>query len=352
MRLLFWAVLIFLAIFRILTFKTPFSDGQKIRINNRVFQEPLKTGAFQKINLGGLVVYLPAYPEINYGDEITVEGTVENGELTRAKVVSIGKTPGFLPSFRQRVIIFYRRSLPEPHASLIAGISLGSKSGLTWDFWDSLKKTGLAHVVVASGTNVMMVASFLTSIAVFLVNRRLAIPFILLGIWLYAFLSGFDAPIIRAAIMASFVFVSQELGRIAESFRILLITGFMMLIIKPTWIYDLGFTLSFVSAGSLIIFQSKINKKIEKVPAIFREGISTSLAAQIGVAPILFVTFGQFNILSPISNLLVLWSVPLIMVIGVIAACIGLVIPFLGQLVLYLVYPLTSWFIWIVKTVA
>jgi hypothetical protein len=85
------------------------------------------------------------------------------------------------------------------------------------------------------------------------------------------------------------------------------------------------------------------------VPGIFREGFSTSLAAQIGVAPILFVTFGQFNLLSPIINALVLWTIPPITIIGGIGGIIGLMIPFFGKLILLLSYPLTSWFIWIVE---
>ncbi|MEK7112411.1 MAG: ComEC/Rec2 family competence protein, partial [Patescibacteria group bacterium] len=78
-----------------------------------------------------------------------------------------------------------------------------------------------------------------------------------------------------------------------------------------------------------------------------REGLASSLAAQIGVSPILFVTFGQFNLLSPVANALVLWTVPLIMAISGVAGLLSLIIPGLARLVLYLAYPLTSWFIFI-----
>ena len=85
------------------------------------------------------------------------------------------------------------------------------------------------------------------------------------------------------------------------------------------------------------------------IPASFREGLSTSLAAQVGVAPIIFVTFGQFNVLSPIINALVLWTIPYIMVIGAIGGIIGLIVPVLGRLIMFALYPLIYWFVQIIN---
>jgi len=349
MKLLFWGLLFFLALFRVLTFKVPVTDGQKVKITTRVLQEPQRFSNYQKLILENLTVYLDPYPEIFYGDEVVVEGVISQNKLVNAKLLKLQESRAVLPTFRKSLINFYQNNLPEPHASLVAGITLGSKSGLGKDFWDKLKNTGVAHVVVASGTNITLVAGFLVGLTTLFLKRRLAIVFVLAGIWLYAVLSGFDAPIIRAAVMGSLAFTAQEVGRLAQSFRILVITGLLMLIIKPVWIRDLGFILSFVATGSLIAFQERINRKIQVLPAVIREGVSTSLAAQIGVAPILFVTFGAFNILSPVINALILWSVPLIMVVSGVAGLLGLIFPFLGRMVLYLTYPLTSWFVFVVN---
>lgn len=349
MKFLFWGLLFFFAVFRILSFKTPATNRQKVKISTRVLQEPLRFQNYQRLILENLIVYLDRFPEVSYGDEVVVEGVVFQNKLVNAKLINLQESRGILPNFRKRLIDFYQNSLPEPHASLIAGITLGSKSSLGRNFWDKLKNTGVAHVVVASGTNITLVAGFLVGITTVFLKRRLAIIFIFAGIWLYALLSGFDAPIIRAAIMGSFAFGAQGAGRLSQSFRILVITGLFMLILKPAWIRDLGFILSFVATGSLIVFQERINKKIQILPSVIREGISTSLAAQIGVAPILFVTFGAFNILSPIINALVLWTVPLIMVISGIAGLLGLLFPFGGRMILYLTYPLTTWFVFVVE---
>ena len=277
-----------------------------------------------------------------------MEGSVENNKIINAKLVDLEKDENILLGFRKKIISFYQRSFPEPHSSLVAGIILGYKSEQTGIFWDSLRKTGTMHVVVASGMNVTFVAGFLMSILLIFIPRKKAILFTLLGIWIYAFISGFEAPIIRSTIMFSIALIAQLFGRLSFSTNALFLSAILMLIIKPIWIYDLGFILSFTATGSLMLFTKKVEKLLIFVPKYIKSDLTTTLAAQIGVVPILFVTFGQFNLLSPLVNVLILWTVPLIMIIGSIGGVIGLIIPELGKLILYLAYPLTWYFISIV----
>ena len=197
--------------------------------------------------------------------------------------------------------------------------------------------------------NVTFVAGFLMGAAAIFFKRKFAIPFVLAGIFLYCLLAGFEAPIVRAGIMGALAFLAQETGRVASSFRILAISALVMLVFRPDWATDLGFILSFVATASLIVFQKRIENRLRGIPSLAREGLATSTAAQIGVAPILFVTFGYFNILSPVINALVLWTIPGIMIIGAVAGLVGILIPSLGALVLYLAYPLTWWFSKIVE---
>jgi len=348
MRYLFWFLLVLLIFIRIITTQPNFSDGDKIRITTKVASEPIKYDTSQRLVFYGLKTYLPNYPEINYGDKVIVEGVVEDGKLVSPILVSLEQSVGKLYKTRLNIIKIYQKSLPEPHASLLAGLTLGSKAGLPTSFWNALKKSGTAHVVVASGMNVTLVASFLMGVLIVLMPRRSAIPLALIGVWLYSLLSGFDAPIVRAAIMGSIVFTAQALGRLQVASRALFFSAAIMLIARPDWTSDLGFILSFVATGSLMLFERKIASLIRFVPGIFREGLSTSLAAQIGVAPILYLTFGQFSLLSPIVNALVLWTVAPMTIIGGIGGILGLFSDIIGKYVIFLAYPLTSWFVWVV----
>lgn len=350
---LIFLVIIFLIIFRYLTTKPVYNDNDFVRITSKVYSEPMVYenslyGGQQYLKLQGLKFYLPEYPEINYGDSLIVEGVISGDKLKSPKLIKIYESNNLLYNFRQKLILFYKSSLPEPYSSLVAGTVIGSKN-MPQSFWDKLKMTGTAHVVVASGTNVTMTVGFLIGLLTIFIKRRTAIWITLLGIFGYVTISGFDAPIVRAAITSSILLIGQERGKVTNTWIILIFTSLIMLLIKPTWVTDLGFILSFVATISLITFQKIINLKLKLIPAFFREGLSTSLSAQIGVAPIIFITFGQFNVLSPVINMLVLWTIPYIMVIGALGGIVGLVVPLIGRIILYLGFPFLWWFVKIIE---
>jgi competence protein ComEC len=325
-----------------------FGQGDSVRISAEITTEPIRYSTSQYIKLMGLKIYLPLFPELTYGDKVVITGKVNNGKLENPQLVDINRDKAIIYGIRQQIIEFYKRGLPEPHSSLVSGVVVGSKQ-MPESFWEVLRKTGTAHVVVASGTNVTLVSAFLIGVLTYFFKRGVAIYLTIAGIFVYVFLSGFDAPIIRAGIMGTIAFWAQLRGKVVDSVRLLVICALLMLIVKPNWLTDLGFILSFVATISLMLFQTKINIKLKFVPNILREGLSTSLAAQIGVAPIIWVTFGQFNILSPLINALVLWCLPYIMIIGAVAGILGLFVPIIGEIILYLAYPLTWWFVQTVR---
>jgi len=341
-------VLVFIIRLFIFNKSLKFFNGHKIRISAKVSQEPSKFSNSQKFNLEGFNFYLPKYPQVNYGDKVVVEGTVEDGKVINAKLIDLIKNENVLLGFRKKIISFYQSSLPQPYSSLVAGIILGYKSEQTSIFWNQLRKTGTMHVVVASGMNVIFVAGFLMSIFLTFFSRRKSALLVLIGVWIYAFISGFEAPIVRSSIMFSIALVAQLFGRLSFSINALFLSVLVMLVIKPAWIYDLGFILSFTATASLMLFTKKVDKFLKYIPKYIKTDLKTTLAAQIGVAPILFVTFGEFNLLSPLVNTLILWAVPLIMIIGSLGGLVGLIIPSLGKLILYLSYPLTWYFVSIV----
>lgn len=350
-------VMVFLTIitfvsFRLILFYSnapKYTNGTKVRITSKVSSEPILYSGSQYLKLSGYKTYLPLYPRIYYGDRITVEGIVEDGKLKYPQLVKIDDKTGFLYDYRQMLISFYERSLPKDHSALVAGVVIGSKSGIGENLWESLKNSGTAHVVVASGMNVSLVANFLIGIFILFLPRRKAIPLAIFGIWIYALISGFDAPIVRAAVMGSMAFLAVETGRMYRSLRTLFITGAVLILIKPIWISDLGFWLSTLATGSIIIFYPKVKRVFSKLPKIVSEDLSTTLSAQIGVVPLLYYYFGQFNILSPVINIAVLWTIVPITIIGMIAGITGTIFDPLGRVLLYLCYPMTSWFLFVVR---
>lgn len=351
-ELIIFAVLFIAVLFRAVFYQSPIPEGTQVRITTTVLSDPIKYDNSQYFKVVGTKIYLPLFPEINYGDRIIVEGEVKVGVLKNAKLVNIFPQEQGLFIVRKKIIEIYQKSLPEPYAGLIAGVVLGDKGALTSDFWEQVRTVGVAHVVVASGTNITFVVSFLLAFTALFNKRKVMMPFVIFGILLYISISGFQPPIIRAGLMSVALLSGQILGRSVDPLRVLIITACAMLLFSPEWAGDIGFILSFASTASLMLFEKKVAKFFARLPSGFREGLTTSIAAQIGVAPILFVTFGQFYILSPLINALVLWTVPFIMVFGSLAGLIGLVSLPLGKFILVLGYPFVFWFVKITQLFA
>lgn len=348
-RYLVWFLIVILLVIRYCSTRPVYHDGDNVRVTSDVLSDPIKYPNSQLIRLAGLKVYTPIFPDISYGDRVVVEGIVNDGQIKKARVITVDQNKVLLSKFRESVIAFYQSVLPEPEAGLLAGIALGSKGSLVGDFYEKTKLAGVAHVVVASGTNITLMVVFVMGVLNLFFTRKKSIYFVILIIVLYLFVSGFDPPLIRAAIMSSALLMAQESGRIVSTWRVFIITAIVMLFYNPGWVLDLGFILSFVSTASLMLFEKKIRERLERIPVIFKESLSTTLAAQIGVSPIIFITFGRLNILSPLINVLVLWTVPCLMILGTFGGVIGLIWPFLGKLILFLSYPMLLWFTNVVR---
>lgn len=338
-------ILLLLVVVRYQQLRPVYEQGDLVQISTKVNSEPIQYENAQYLKLVNLKIYLPKYPQVYYGDDVVVRGTVQDDKLEDPVLLEQNSGASYLYVLRRNIVDFYRQGLPQPYNSLVAGVVLGSKGSVPQQFWDKLKHTGTVHIVVASGTNVSIVAGYILLLLLHFFNRKISVITALSGIWVYALLSGFDAPIVRASIMGSLTFGSQLLGRMYLAMNSLFLSALLMLVVNPYWIRDWGFIMSFLATLALIVFEPSIRRKLSRVPVLLREGLSTSIAAQIGVAPVLVFAFNQFNWLSPIYNMLILWTVPPITILGMFAGLLSLLSVTLGQAVLYLVFPFAYIFV-------
>jgi competence protein ComEC len=326
-----------------------YKDGDHIQITAKVLRDPMNYSGTQMVKISGLIIYLPKFPLVHYGDKLVIEGVVEKGKIENAVLVQQISGSNFLFDFRQKILDFYQNNLPEPEAGLIAGIVLGSKPSLDRDFYNDTKSTGVAHIVVASGTNVAFISGFLMSFFALFAKRRKLIFIVILNIVLYILLSGMEAPLIRAGIMATAMLISEFFGRTLDLWKIYFSCLFIMLFYSPQYLNDLGFLMSFAVTASIMLFESAFRKRLAFLPKFIKESFSVSLSAWLGATPILLFTLGNINFLSPLTNLLVGFTVPLVMILGSLAAFAGLIYEPIGVIILYLSYPMLWWFTKVVE---
>ncbi len=342
----------------------PYPEGQMISFETRVSSQPKVSSRGQQVTLNlpnsqRVSVRLALIPEVGYGDQLKIEGRVkyfeaENGNKIASisypefELVEVGSDTNLILKVREDIISLFNSSLNPEFSSLVLGITFGIKQEMPKDFHDKLEKTGLLHVIAASGMNITMVGGFLMTLFAIFLKRQLALILAIAGIVFYAFMAGFEPSIIRASIMGILVFSAQLTGRQSSSFLGLFIAAFLMLFKNPSLIYDIGFQLSFMATLGLIylrplfFIKQKIKKSLEK--SFIGEDLATTISAQIFTLPILLINFGSYSIVSILVNALVLWTVPIIMVIGGISAIAGLIFDPLGYILSYLSIPFLIFF--------
>jgi competence protein ComEC len=173
----------------------------------------------------------------------------------------------------------------------------------------------------------------------------------MLGVGFYTLLAGFEPSIVRASIMALFAFGAALFGRQNTGILSLSLTGAVMLLLDPTLLSDIGFQLSIASTAGIMLVENRMGsmggKGKKLLPALVADDLQTTIAAQLATLPIMLVHFQQYGLFSVLVNALLLWVIPPLMIIGLIAAACAVVILPLGGLVSLSGLP----FLWLFETV-
>jgi len=318
------------------------------------------------------------YPEFRYGDEVIIRGELqksknfakEKDEPGRVfdyvsflakddiyyqmfypdiELVAHGKgnpLRAVLFSFKHTLLENAARVIPEPHVSLLGGIALGAKQALGEELLDAFRATGIIHIVVLSGYNVTIVADAVGRFLRLFFRPAIGIPFSLLGILLFALMTGGGATVVRASIMAALVLLARQTGRVYEITTALFVAGFLMLFWNPKiLLHDPSFQLSFLATVGLIQLAPRIEKYFRFAPTKWkiREVLTATISTQIFVLPLLLYMMGQFSVVAVPVNLLILPLIPATMFFGFATSLAGFLHEFVSIPLGYLSFALLEW---------
>lgn len=231
-------------------------------------------------------------------------------------------------------------TLPSPQSDILTGILLGQNKSLPFDIKLALRDSSTLHIVVASGQNLSMVAGFFLSLSG-LIKRKNAIILGLVAAFLYTLLTGLQVPIIRAAIMFGLASLAKLFGRDGDGAWVLILTGGFMLLVNPNWLTSVSFQLSFLATLGVIVVAPIMLERLKSIPKFISADLSVTMAAQIMVMPVIAANFHQVSLVGLFANLLVLWTIPFIMILGTLM----LAVPFVGLAA----NALVTYFIYIIK---
>lgn len=363
--------------------------GEEQQIEGQVIKKPAtdykKQNVVIKTKGQKILVTMPHYPNVYYGDVIKFRGTIEKPgkiedfdygqylkkDLIFGTVMSPQDPVAYSVKlkFNQKIYKFLfltsdkfeasiNRIFPEPDASLVAGLILGIKRNISDSFKNDLSITGLTHIIALSGYNVTIIVAVLADLLVVYLGRKKV--FIVGSIFIVGFviLTGASSSVVRAAIFSFLVMYGKIIGRRADFTNIIILAALVMVLVNPFVLaLDVGFQLSFLAFCGLIYF-SPITAKIferhrtDKLPDWVKVPLIETLSAQIAVFPLILSLFGRVSIIGPISNLAVLWIVPWSMGLSFVAGFLGMIFYPLGKLAALVAWPLLQYIIRMVELMA
>lgn len=254
---------------------------------------------------------------------------VDDGEPSR-----IERTQQYF--LHQRSLLLERletAGLSDDRYAVVAAMALGDRSALTKELKETYSKTGASHVLALSGLHLGIIYALLSMLVVGRRWQMITQVATVLSIWAFVFLTGMSASVVRSAVMLT-VYALLALGhRQKMSVNTLAFTAIVMLLVTPKALFDVGFQMSFMAVFSILLFVPLFYRPFSAEYLMTHRAVSwlwgmvaVSVAAQIGVAPLIAYYFGRFSCYFLLTNFIVIPAATLILYL----ALGTLLIPSLG----------------------
>lgn len=223
--------------------------------------------------------------------------------------------------------------------ALIPGMVLGDTSKQSPQFKNSMKRSGLTHLVAVSGANFALVSAFVLWIMQFLFTRmefRLSAT----AISLIAFIALVrpSPSVLRAAAMAAVLLIAQGTKRGRDSLPALGFAIAAVVIVDPWQARDAGFALSVLATAGLLLFAPVLAEKLSlHMPEKLAQALAPPTAAIVFCSPIIVALSGYLAPMSVIANLLAAPFVAPITIVGFISSLFSPFAPLLSSALIWLI---------------
>lgn len=208
---------------------------------------------------------------------------------------------------------------------------------------DDFKTAGVIHVIVISGMHIGALASIISFILGHIVRsqktywRMFVLCITLTFIWAFSLLAGMGVSVLRAAIMFSYIQINDQLNASKQPhFQVLASSAFIVLLIDPYELWDLGFIFSYAAMTGIFLGSDIIQKLVNAFRKYYiisklTNYILFSLAASIFIIPITAYYFGVFYPYFLLANIFAIPFIGLILMVESIALLFAYTISFIGD---------------------
>jgi len=312
---------------------------------------------------------------------LAITATVNSREaieiLTPAGPVSFAAITNKLKSFATEAL-FSDDPGDDPADAMLAALLLGRRSNISADTYHAFRQTGLLHFISLSGMHLGILAAliwWLSKLAGLSKCWR-AIICILITV-IFVLIVPPRGPTLRAAFICWVFCASVIIRRRPNALNSLSLAAIVLLLLRPTELFNAGWQLSYTTVLGIIILQPSLSnwlleKTIDKA-AIFDqppnkltfstrsiktaailvlELLSVGLSAWLGGAAVLLYHFHSITPLAFIWTVLTFPLVFAILIIGFLKIALAALLPTLSVMLGMALGPLADWFIRFVEALA
>lgn len=324
----------------------PLERGQVVRLKGRLRRVPPQTnpGSFDRAEyLGRRGIYHTLW--VNRSENVAVvsaERSWIEELVVSARNTIEDRIEAWVPGQSER--------------ALPVALLLGDRSRISRDVNDQFIRTGLLHLLAVSGLHVMLVGMVLYGLLRPVLLRLgcstyssevLRTLFTMAVLLFYMVLTGSSASVVRAVVMTGIFVSAPILKRPANALNSLGAAGLILLIWRPTQVFEVGFQLSFAAVGAIILLSPVVLRLIDQ--DFYRSGfawfaaslLATSIAATLGTLPILLFHFGRAALGGIVLNLLAIPLTMLLLAATLLCLIAGALFPGFGMVYGHAVFLLS-----------
>jgi len=229
-------------------------------------------------------------------------------------------------NFRNKVVTnFVKKGLKGDELAVVKALLLGERQDLSVELRQEYANAGAIHILAISGLHIgiimFLLSWLLKPLEYFKNGKNSKLILIILFLWIYAVIAGLSPSIIRATTMFTALSISLFSNRKTDVYNVLALSAFVLLLIKPQFLFDVGFQMSYLAVLAIVAIQPKLvalwHPKY-KIVHYFWQLLCVSTAAQIGVVPLSLYYFHQFPGLFFLTNLVVIPLLGFILGLGLL----------------------------------
>ncbi len=288
--------------------------------------------------------------EFDYSKYLKKEGVFSSISADKITVIEKNTLKDFnynLIEIRKGLLSSLYNSIPKESASVIGSLVFGAKATpVPKDIRDDFTNLGLAHVLAASGMQITLIMTTgLLLIRLSKINKLLGICLIIPVIIFYMFLTGLPPSILRAGILNIIILLVQYKRENADTYKVLFLVSFGIIIFNPISLFDIGFQFSVLATFGLLYVSKIMEEKLIFLPLVISATVSMIISAQIMVLPLQLYYFGQYSLIFLPANLLASLFVDLLTYLSIITLIIGQIVPFISNIFGTILFYILSLFI-------